>query len=32
VNAGGAVIVLFGAWVLFQVVGGDALQRLKVVQ
>lgn len=30
-NAAGAVIVIFAAWMIFQVVGGDALQRLKVI-
>lgn len=30
-NASGFLIVLAGAWVCFQVIGGDALQRLKVV-
>jgi len=27
-NAGGAVLVLAGVWVLCQVLGGDALNRL----
>jgi hypothetical protein len=31
VNAGGVLIVLAGTWLIFQVIGGDALQRLKVI-
>jgi hypothetical protein len=31
VNASGAVLVLAGVWVLAQVLGGDALHRLHLV-
>jgi hypothetical protein len=30
-NAGGVLIVLAGTWLVFQVIGGDALQRLTVI-
>ena len=30
-NAGGAVLIIAGVWVLTQVLAGDALARLKVV-
>jgi hypothetical protein len=30
-NAAGAVLILAGAWVLFQVLGGELLERLKVI-
>jgi hypothetical protein len=30
VNASGAVLALLGVWVIFQVLGGDALGRLGV--
>ena len=30
-NAGGIAIAIIGAWVVVQIWGGDALERLKVV-
>lgn len=31
VNAGGIVLLIAGVWVLTQVLGGEALERLRVV-
>jgi hypothetical protein len=31
-NAGGVVLVIAGTWVLCQVLGGNALKRLKIVE
>ena len=31
-NAGGAVLVIAGLWVCFQVLAGNALERLNIVQ
>jgi hypothetical protein len=31
VNAAGALLILSGVWVLFQILGGDALARLRIV-
>jgi hypothetical protein len=32
VNAGGIVLIIAGAWVLCQVLGGNALKRLNIVE
>jgi len=32
VNASGALLILAGVWLLSQVLGGELLQRLKVVE
>jgi hypothetical protein len=32
VNASGALLILAGVWVVAQVLRGDALQRLKLVE
>jgi len=32
VNAGGIVLIIAGAWVLTQVLGGNALRRLNIVE
>jgi hypothetical protein len=31
-NMAGALLVVAGVWVLFQVLGGGALQKLRIVQ
>jgi hypothetical protein len=31
VNTGGLVLIMFGIWVLTQILGGHALQRLRIL-
>lgn len=31
-NSGGVVLIIFGVWVMTQVIGGDALRRLTVLR
>lgn len=30
-NAGGVVLIVAGTWVLFQILGGQALERLNLI-